>query len=204
MYIKVYNLYKLKFIKKIKIINYIKKYNKYLIYYYFKKYFTNKRFSIASTKNKSQIKGSNRKICKQKGLGIARKGNIKNPLFKGGGVIFGPKNKKYNIKINKKIINISYKIILNEKIKKNNIIIIKNFFIKKINLQYILKFLNKFFYLNEKFLFIINNNNYNLFIYLNNIKNIKVILLNNINIFLLKKYKYIILDNFSLLKKIYN
>ncbi|XBT18550.1 MAG: 50S ribosomal protein L4 [Candidatus Shikimatogenerans sp. Tder] len=204
MYIKVYNFNKLKFFKKVKILNYKKIKNKYLIYYYFRKFFFNKRLSIANTKNKSQIKGSNRKICKQKGLGVARKGNIKNPLFRGGGIIFGPKNRKYNIKINKKIINISYKIILNNKIKKNYIIIIKNIISNKINLKFVLKFLNKFFYLNEKFLFIINKKNYNFFIFLKNIKNIKVITYNNVNIFLLKKYKYIIIDKLYLFKKIYN
>ncbi|WXB47370.1 MAG: 50S ribosomal protein L4 [Candidatus Shikimatogenerans sp. Tmey] len=203
MYIKIYDFNKLKYLKKVKIINYKKKINKYLIYYYFRRYFFNKRLGTVSTKNKSQVKGSNRKICKQKGLGVARKGNIKNPLFRGGGVIFGPKNRKYNIKINKKIINISYKYILNNKIKNNNLIIIKNIIFKKINLKIILKFLKKFFYFNEKFLFIMKEYS-KFFFYLKNIKNIKVITYNNINIFLLKKYKYIIMDKLYLLKTIYN
>ncbi|XBT18149.1 MAG: 50S ribosomal protein L4 [Candidatus Shikimatogenerans sp. Tser] len=205
MYILTYNFKKLKFIKKIKIKKTLKIKNKFLIYYYFRKFLFNKRFNTANTKNKSKIIGSNKKICKQKGLGVARKGNIKNPLFKGGGVIFGPTNKKnYNIKINKKIINLSYKIIINQKIKKNNIIYLKNFFLKENIYKNILKFINKFFYLKDNFLFILSLKDYKKIYKYKNIKNIKFILINNINIFLIKKYKFILINNLSFIKKIYN
>ncbi|XBT18324.1 MAG: 50S ribosomal protein L4 [Candidatus Shikimatogenerans sp. Tduv] len=203
--IKMYDLCNLKFLKNIKIkkLKCIK--NKFLLYFYFKKYLSNKRFSTANTKNRSLIRGSNKKICKQKGLGVARKGSIKNPLFKGGGVIFGPTNKKkYNIKINKKIIKKSYIYILNEKIINDEIIIINNFYFINNSIKKIIKFINKFFYLNDKFLFILKEKKYNIYKKYKNYKNIKIILYNNINIFLLKKYKYIIFDSIYILKKIYN
>ncbi|XCC45279.1 MAG: 50S ribosomal protein L4 [Candidatus Shikimatogenerans sp. Ttur] len=168
--------------------------NKNLFYFYFRNYFFLKRQGNASTKNRSQIKGSNRKICQQKGMGVARKGNIKNPLFRGGGVIFGPKKKKYKIKINKKIIKKCYQMIFRKKIINNFIKIIINFK-KKININKFNNFLyDNFFNINEKILIILSKKCNIFFLNFKNFKNIKVILINNINIYLLKKFKYIFFD----------
>jgi len=69
---------------------------------YVRAYLANKRQGTASTKTRGEVSGSTRKIYRQKGTGRARHGDIKAPIFVGGGVVFGPKPKDYSLKINKK------------------------------------------------------------------------------------------------------
>jgi large subunit ribosomal protein L4 len=69
---------------------------------YIRVYFANKRQGTASTKTRGEVSGSTRKIYRQKGTGRARHGDIKAPIFVGGGVVFGPKPRNYSLKINKK------------------------------------------------------------------------------------------------------
>jgi len=68
------------------------------VYLDVKQYLANQRQGNAKTKERAEIKGSTRKIKKQKGTGTARAGSIKNPLFRGGGTIFGPRPRDYELK----------------------------------------------------------------------------------------------------------
>lgn len=77
--------------------------NDHAIYLDVKQYLANQRQGTHKAKERGEIKGSTRKIRKQKGSGAARVGSIKNPLFKGGGRIFGPKPRDYHFKLNKKV-----------------------------------------------------------------------------------------------------
>ncbi|XBT18784.1 MAG: 50S ribosomal protein L4 [Candidatus Shikimatogenerans sp. AspAUS03] len=173
-----------------------KNYN-YLLYICFRKYTFSKRLNIACTKNRSQVKGSNKKICKQKGTGVARKGSIKNPLFKGGGIIFGPKFRKFKIKVNSKNLKYFYSITILKKINNKKI---KIFFIKKNdkpNTKKINFFFNKFYY-KKKILFVLYKKHKSLILSLKNINYVKSIFINNLNIYLLLKYEYIFIDKKSL------
>ena len=78
--------------------------NDHAIYLDVKSHLANKRQGTHKSKQRSEIKGSTRKIKKQKGTGTARAGSIKNPLFKGGGRTFGPVPRDYSQKVNKKVI----------------------------------------------------------------------------------------------------
>ena len=77
--------------------------NEHAQYLDVKNHLSNKRQGNAKTKERAEIKGSTRKIKKQKGTGTARAGSIKNPLFRGGGRIFGPRVRDYSQKVNKKV-----------------------------------------------------------------------------------------------------
>ncbi|MDH3003707.1 MAG: 50S ribosomal protein L4, partial [Candidatus Shikimatogenerans sp. JK-2022] len=153
----------------------------HLIYLYVKNYLSSKRLGLSKNKNRSEVKGSTRKISKQKGTGSSRKGDIKNPLFRGGGKIFGPKKRNYKLKLNKKIYKIVKKIIISEKIINNKFYIIKNFYFLSHKTKYFIKY---FKYLNINFLnkykyLIITDKIYDkLLISSNNLINVKV---NNIN-----------------------
>ena len=81
--------------------------NDHAIYLDVKQYLANNRKGLHKTKERSEIKGSTRKIKRQKGTGTARAGSIKNPLFRGGGRVFGPRPRSYDQKINKKVKKIS-------------------------------------------------------------------------------------------------
>ena len=101
--------------------------NDHAIYLDVKRYLASQRSGNHKTKERGEIKGSRRKIKRQKGTGSARFGDIKNPIFRGGGRVFGPKPKNYNIKLNKKVKKIARKSALTYKASENNIIILESF-----------------------------------------------------------------------------
>src|SRR5210317_1201856 len=77
--------------------------NDHAIYLDVKQIMAHKRQGTSKTKERSEIQGSRKKIKRQKGTGTARFGDIKNPLFRGGGRVFGPRPKHYSLKLNKKV-----------------------------------------------------------------------------------------------------
>lgn len=93
--------------------------NDHSIYLDVKRYLASQRQGTNKSKERGEIKGSTRKIKKQKGTGTARAGSIKNPLFKGGGTIFGPKPRTYKIGLNKKVKNLARKSALSYRMKES-------------------------------------------------------------------------------------
>ena len=87
----------------------------------------NKRQGTHKAKERGEIKGSTRKIKKQKGTGTARAGSIKNPLFRGGGRVFGPRVRDYSQKVNKKVKRLARKSALTLKAQEKSIIVLEDF-----------------------------------------------------------------------------
>ena len=83
--------------------------NDHAIYLDVKRYLAAQRQGTHKAKERAEVKGSTRKIKKQKGTGGARAGSLKNPLFVGGGTVFGPRPRKYDIKLNKKVTKLARK-----------------------------------------------------------------------------------------------
>ena len=83
--------------------------NEHVIYLAVKQYLAGLRSGTHKSKEKSELSGSTRKLHKQKGTGGSRKGSIKNPLFRGGARIFGPRPRDYHFKLNKKVVLLSKK-----------------------------------------------------------------------------------------------
>ena len=96
------------------------------VYLDVKQYLANQRQGNAKTKERAEIKGSTRKIKKQKGTGTARAGSIKNPLFRGGGTVFGPRTRDYGIKLNKNVKKLARKSALSIKLKSKSISVIES------------------------------------------------------------------------------
>ncbi|WP_204086335.1 50S ribosomal protein L4 [Candidatus Karelsulcia muelleri] len=166
----------------------------HLIYLEIKRFLAAQRQGSHKTKGRSQIQGSNKKIQKQKGSGNARKGDIKNPLFVGGGRIFGPVKRKYNLKLNKKIKKIAIKILLYEKIIQKKIKIIEPFILKEISSKKLKKILNKLNILKQKTLIISNKRDKNLYFSSRNFQNVKIInIRNGINSYDIAKAYYLII-----------
>jgi large subunit ribosomal protein L4 len=86
-----------------------------------------RRAGTASVKNRSEIRGSGRKLFRQKGTGRARRGNIKSPLLRGGGVVFGPKPKSYDYKMPKRVRKLALKMALTCKLQENSLIVLNDF-----------------------------------------------------------------------------
>ena len=100
--------------------------NDHAVYLDVKQYLANQRQGNAKTKERAEIKGSTRKIKKQKGTGTARAGSIKNPLFRGGGTVFGPRTRDYGIKLNKNVKKLARKSALSKKLKSKSISVIES------------------------------------------------------------------------------
>jgi len=99
--------------------------NDHAIYLDVKRYLAAQRQGTHKAKERAEIQGSTKKIKRQKGTGGARAGSIKNPLFVGGGTIFGPRPRKYDIKLNKKVTKLARKSALAYKAKEEGIRIVK-------------------------------------------------------------------------------
>ncbi len=100
--------------------------NDHAIYLDVKQHMANKRQGTHSSKEKSDLTGSTRKLKKQKGTGGARAGSIKNPLYKGGARVFGPHPRDYSFKLNKKLKRLARKSALSYKAQDNNITILED------------------------------------------------------------------------------
>ena len=101
--------------------------NEHAVYLAVKLYNNNQRQGTSKAKERGEIKGSTRKIKKQKGTGTARAGSIKNPLFKGGGRVFGPKPRDYKMKVNKKVKRIAKLSALSSKVASGELAVIEDF-----------------------------------------------------------------------------
>lgn len=100
--------------------------NDHVIYLAVKQYLAAQRQGTHKVKTRKEVKGASRKLHRQKGTGGSRKGNLRNPLFKGGGTIFGPKPHGYDIKVNRKSKDVAKIGALSYKAKENNIIVLED------------------------------------------------------------------------------
>jgi len=104
--------------------------NSHVIWLAVKQYLAAQRQGTSKVKTRAEVKGSSKKLVKQKGTGGARKGNLRNPLYKGGGTVFGPKPHGYDIKVNRKVKDLAKIGALSAKAKDNKIIIVEDAFVQ--------------------------------------------------------------------------
>src|SRR5690349_9281246 len=100
--------------------------NNHVIWLAVKQFLAAQRQGTAKVKTRLEVKGSSKKLHRQKGTGGSRKGNIRNPLYKGGGSIFGPKPHKYDIKLNRKVKDLAKMSALAHKAKENAIFVVED------------------------------------------------------------------------------
>ena len=159
-----------------------------------------------STKTRSEVRGGGAKPWRQKGTGRARAGSSRSPLWKGGGVIFGPKPKKVSLKLNKKERRLALQTLLYNK--KNNIVLIEDLEngIEKPKTKSFLKICqNCKIDLDQKVLIIVSKKTIPLKLSTQNLKNVELILASNLNTLSLLKAKQIILTPLAIndIKEIY-
>lgn len=100
--------------------------NNHVVYLAVKQYLAAQRQGTHKVKTRLEVKGSSKKLHRQKGTGGSRKGNIRNPLFKGGGTIFGPKPRDYDFKLNRKVKDLAKISALSYKAKENAIVVVED------------------------------------------------------------------------------
>ena len=155
--------------------------NDHAIYLDVKQYLANNRKGLHKSKERGEIAGSTRKIKKQKGTGTARAGSIKNPLFRGGGRIFGPRPRSYDQKINKKVKKLARKSALAYKAKNKEILILEDFNFSNPKTSDYLNIIKAFGLETKKTLVVTSDINNNIYLSSRNLKNSKVVINSELN-----------------------
>lgn len=150
-----------------------------------------KREGTAACKTRGMVRGSTKKLFRQKGTGNARAGSVKSPLRKGGGVIFGPSQRSYAIKVPKKVRKLALKMALSAKLEDNNITVIDDFNLDAIKTR---EFANVLKALSLSDLLIVSDaEDTNLMLSSRNIPDVKVIKTEGLNVYDILKFKNLLL-----------
>jgi len=155
--------------------------NDHAIYLDVKQFLANNRQGTHKSKERAEVKGSTRKIKKQKGTGSARFGSIKNPLFHGGGRVFGPRPKDYNFKLNKKVKSLARISALSYKAKNNQLIVVEDFTLDAPKTKEMAAIQKNLGISDKKSLFILKEKNNNIYLSSRNLQNSKVVTLSELN-----------------------
>jgi len=155
--------------------------NDHVIYLAVKQYQGAQRQGTHKVKTRMEVKGSSKKLHKQKGTGGARKGNLRNPLYKGGGTIFGPKPHKYDIKLNRKVKDLAKMGALAYKAKENAIVVLEDVNMDTPKTATFAGILSKLNIAGKKALFVLPEYNDNLYLSLRNVPTVSGTLLSDLN-----------------------
>ena len=155
--------------------------NDHVIYLAVKQYLAAQRQGTHKVKTRAEVQGSSRKLHKQKGTGGSRKGNIRNPLYKGGGTIFGPKPRDYSFKLNKKVKDLAKISALSYKAKENSIVIVEDVTIDTPKTKTLLGILNNLQVADKKSMFLLAEPNENVELSLRNVTSVLGVCLSDLN-----------------------
>ncbi|MBK8610213.1 MAG: 50S ribosomal protein L4 [Chitinophagaceae bacterium] len=155
--------------------------NDHVIYLAVKQYQGAQRQGSHKVKTRAEVKGSSKKLHKQKGTGGARKGNLRNPLYKGGGTVFGPKPHKYDIKLNRKVKDLAKMSALAYKAKESAIIVVEDIKMDAPKTSAFAGILGNLNLTGKRSLFVIPEYNDNLYLSLRNVPSVSGTLLSDLN-----------------------
>ncbi len=155
--------------------------NNHAVYLDVKQYLANQRQGTHKTKERAEIKGSTRKIKKQKGTGTARAGSIKSPIFRGGGRIFGPRPRNYGFKLNKNLKRLARQSALSIKAKEENIVVVEDFNFDAPKTKDFMNVLKALELENKKSLFVLDGSNKNVYLSSRNLQGTKVVTASKLN-----------------------
>jgi large subunit ribosomal protein L4 len=144
--------------------------NNHAVYLDVKQYLANQRQGTHKAKERAEVAGSTRKIKKQKGTGTARAGSAKNPLFKGGGTVFGPRPRSYSFKLNKSLKRLARKSAFSIKVKEANLMVVEDFSFEAPNTKNFITVLKALGLENKKSLFVLGDSNKNVYLSSRNLK----------------------------------
>ncbi|MDY0102773.1 MAG: 50S ribosomal protein L4 [Lentimicrobium sp.] len=170
--------------------------NDHAIYLDTKQYLANQRQGTHSSKEKSTVSGSTRKLKKQKGTGGARAGSIKSPLLRGGARVFGPQPRDYSFKLNKKLKQLARLSALSYKARENSIVVIEDFNFEKPKTSLFVEMLDKLQLSEKKTLMVLGESNNSLYLSSRNLRRAKVVRACDLNTYeILRANNLIILES---------
>jgi large subunit ribosomal protein L4 len=155
--------------------------NDHVIYLAVKQYQAAQRQGTHKVKTRAEVKGASRKLHRQKGTGGSRKGNIRNPLYKGGGTVFGPKPHGYDFKLNRKVKDLAKMGALSYKAKANSIVIVEDLIFDTPKTKEFVSVLSNLNIAGKKALVVIPDYNDNLYLSLRNLPKVVGTLLADVN-----------------------
>lgn len=155
--------------------------NNHVIYLAVKQFLAAQRQGTHKVKTRAEVKGASRKLHRQKGTGGSRKGNIRNPLYKGGGTVFGPKPHSYDIRLNRKVKDLAKISALSQKAKDNAIYIVEDLTLEAPKTTTFVDMLGSFEVDGKKTLFVLPEYNDNVYLSFRNVPYVNGILLSDVN-----------------------
>ncbi|ANE50153.1 50S ribosomal protein L4 [Flavisolibacter tropicus] len=155
--------------------------NNHAIYLAVKQYLAAQRQGTHKVKTRAEVKGASRKLHKQKGTGGSRKGNIRNPLYKGGGTIFGPKPHKYDIKLNRKVKDLAKISALSHKAKDNAIVVVEDLNFETPKTKNFMNIMSSLKVAKKKMMFVLPEYNDVVYASLRNVPSVLGVLLSDVN-----------------------
>ncbi len=167
--------------------------NKHAVYLDVKQYLANQRQGNHKAKERAEVAGSTRKIKKQKGTGTARAGSAKNPLFKGGGTVFGPRPRSYSFKLNKNLKRLARKSAFSLKVKESNLIVVEDFTFETPSTKNFINVLKSLGLENKKSLFVLGDSNKNVYLSSRNLKTSSVVTTSELSTYAILNAKSLVL-----------
>jgi large subunit ribosomal protein L4 len=167
--------------------------NDHAIYLDTKQFLANQRQGTHKSKQRGEVTGSTRKIKRQKGTGTARAGSIKNPLFRGGGRVFGPQPRFYGFKLNKKLKQLARKSALSYKASTNKIIVLEDFTFEAPKTKEMVKIGTTLNIGNKKSLFVLPEQNKNIYLSSRNVQGVDVITAGELSTYKIMKASTLVL-----------
>ena len=167
--------------------------NKHAVYLDVKQYLANQRQGNHKAKERAEVAGSTRKIKKQKGTGTARAGSAKNPLFKGGGTVFGPRPRSYSFKLNKNLKRLARKSALSLKVNESNLVVVEDFTFDTPSTKNFINVLKSLGLENKKSLFVLGDTNKNVYLSSRNLKASSVVTSSELSTYAILNAKSLVL-----------
>jgi len=155
--------------------------NNHVVYLAVKQYLAAQRQGTHKVKTRAEVQGASRKLHRQKGTGGSRKGNIRNPLYKGGGTIFGPKPHLYDLKLNRKVKDLAKMSALSYKAKENGIIVVEDITMDKPKTKAFTDILNNLNLADKKIMFVLPEYDENIDLSIRNVPSVLGVMLSDIN-----------------------
>jgi large subunit ribosomal protein L4 len=167
--------------------------NDHVIYLAVKQYLAAQRQGTHKVKTRAEVQGASKKLHRQKGTGGSRKGNIRNPLYKGGGTIFGPKPHAYDFKLNRKVKDLAKISALSHKAKDNAIVVVEDITLDTPKTKTFLDILGSLNLADKKTMFVMPENNENVELSLRNMPSVLGVLLSDVNTYDIMNSEVVIL-----------
>jgi large subunit ribosomal protein L4 len=167
--------------------------NDHAIYLDTKQYLARQRQGTHKAKERSEIMGSTRKLKRQKGTGTARFGSIKNPEFRGGGRIFGPRPRFYGFKLNKKVKQLARKSALSYKAKENKIIVLEDFSMEVPKTSQMAGMSANLNLSRKNSLIVLSEQNKNIYLSSRNLQGVEVVIISDLNTYNIMKASTLVL-----------